>query len=77
MPHLMREVLPVDASYEDLEVDDGLGFLDGYVQGARDRGLPDYAPPEEDVGDDGAEGSGSGVAGGENLRFGSPTPSLR
>jgi AP-4 complex subunit epsilon-1 len=26
MPHMMREVLPVDASYEDLEVDASLSF---------------------------------------------------
>jgi AP-4 complex subunit epsilon-1 len=45
MPHMMREVLPVDASYEDLEVDPNLPFLDAFVQEARDRGMPEYSKP--------------------------------
>ena len=51
MPHMMREVLPVDASYEDLEIDATLSFLNGIVQSARDKGMPDYtAPAKEDDG---------------------------
>ena len=53
MPHMMREVLPVDASYEDLEVDASLSFLDGIVQAARDKGMPEYSKPTNDNEDSG------------------------
>jgi AP-4 complex subunit epsilon-1 len=55
MPHMMREVLPVDASYEDLEIDANLSFLDGLVQAARDKGMPEYSAPQNDEDDFGIE----------------------
>jgi len=50
--HLLAEVLPVDASCEDIEADAGLSFLDAYVQTALANGAASYSPPAEDDSDD-------------------------
>ena len=42
---LMADVLPVDASLEDIEVDPNLPFLDGFVQLAIVNGAARYSPP--------------------------------
>lgn len=41
----MADVLPVDASLEDIEVDPNLPFLDGFVQIAIVNGAVRYSPP--------------------------------
>lgn len=46
-PVLMRQVLPLDASSDDIEVDPGLPFLDGVVQQALAAGAKAYMPPSE------------------------------
>lgn len=43
----MVEVLPVDASCEDIEVDTSLSFLNGFVQAALQQGARPYNPPAE------------------------------
>ena len=43
-PPLMKHVLPVDASVEDIAVDADLRFLDGYVRQALDMGARQYPP---------------------------------
>jgi AP-4 complex subunit epsilon-1 len=43
----MVDVLPVDASCEDIEVDEDLSFLNGYVQCALDMGASPYCPPAD------------------------------
>ena len=48
----MVEVLPVDASCEDIEVDETLSFLDGFVQQSLAAGAVPYSPPQA-VADDG------------------------
>ena len=40
----MQEVLPVDASCEDLEVDPSLSFLDEFVANALQNGAQPYRP---------------------------------
>jgi AP-4 complex subunit epsilon-1 len=53
-PNTLVEVLPVDASCEDIEVDEELSFLNEYVQNALKQGAKPYSPPqsyEEDDGD--------------------------
>ncbi|XP_065178615.1 AP-4 complex subunit epsilon-1-like [Sycon ciliatum] len=46
-PALMQEVLPTDASCEDLEVDGSLSFLDDIVSDAMARGCPTYKPASQ------------------------------
>lgn len=45
MPEVMVNVLPMDASCEDLGVDESLHFLDSYVEAAVAQGAPRYCPP--------------------------------
>jgi AP-4 complex subunit epsilon-1 len=51
-PHVLAQVLPVDASAEDVQVDVNLSFLDGYVQEALSSGASPYNKPEDDDDDD-------------------------
>jgi AP-4 complex subunit epsilon-1 len=54
----MADVLPVDASCEDLEVDVNMGFLDGFVRNALAAGAVPYSPPQNNTdGNHGAVGS--------------------
>eukprot|EP00941_MAST-03F_sp_MAST-3F-sp1_P004748 g4748.t1 len=48
-PVLMSACLPVDASAEDIEIDEDLTFLDDYVQTALDQGAREYNPPADNV----------------------------
>lgn len=63
-PELLPEILPVDASAEDVDVDMNLSFLDSYVQTALANGARPYEKPEDD--DDDEDLDGSGRAGGTN-----------
>ena len=49
---IMVDALPVDASCEDIDVDENLSFLSGYVQAALDRGAVPYTPPANQDDDD-------------------------
>lgn len=51
-PELLPEVFPVDASAEDVQVDENLSFLDGYVQHCLSEGARPYNKPEDDDDDD-------------------------
>jgi AP-4 complex subunit epsilon-1 len=51
-PHVLGDVFPVDASCEDLEVDENLTFLNGYVHEAIRNGAMQYEKPEDDDDDD-------------------------
>ena len=62
-PDTMVDVLPVDASMEDIEVDEGLSFLNGYVQQQVANGARQYSPPADDL-DDEADANDTG-----GLRF--------
>ena len=42
---VMQEVMPLDSSCEDLEVDSSLSFLDGFVSEALAKGSSSYKPP--------------------------------
>ena len=44
---LMHQVLPLDASSDDMEVDEALPFLDGFVQAALQAGAQPYMPKED------------------------------
>lgn len=58
-PNLLPEILPVDASAEDVDVDPDLTFLDAYVFEAMNNGARQYEKPEDDEDDDdGYMGSG-------------------
>ena len=60
-PELLVNVLPADASLEDIEVDPSLSFLDNFVQGALNNGAIPYTPPaydDDDDDDDGGNGGG-------------------
>eukprot|EP01104_Vermistella_antarctica_P013058 TRINITY_DN388_c0_g1_i1.p1 TRINITY_DN388_c0_g1~~TRINITY_DN388_c0_g1_i1.p1 ORF type:complete len:1292 (+),score=354.65 TRINITY_DN388_c0_g1_i1:172-4047(+) len=45
-PQLMVDVLPVDASLEDVDVDESLSFLNGYVEASITRGARRYIAPD-------------------------------
>mmetsp|Transcript_53807 Transcript_53807/g.60127 ORF Transcript_53807/g.60127 Transcript_53807/m.60127 type:complete len:1071 (-) Transcript_53807:45-3257(-) len=63
-PQYLGEILPVDASAEDMEVDINLSFLDGFCQQALENGSRPYEKPEDDDDDEedyGAIGAVSGV----------------
>lgn len=62
-PHILGDVLPVDASCEDLDVDENLSFLDGFVREAVANGAMPYEKPEDDDDDDDAV-YGNGAAAG-------------
>lgn len=51
--HVMADILPVDASCEDLDLDEDLSFLNGFVEQALNYGASPYNPPalDEDEGD--------------------------
>lgn len=51
-PQLLPEILPVDASAEDVDVDESLSFLNGYVQDALHDGASPYQKPEDDDDDE-------------------------
>jgi AP-4 complex subunit epsilon-1 len=51
-PHLLAQVLPVDASAEDIQVDANLTFLDQFVHEASLAGANPYCKPEDDDDDD-------------------------
>jgi AP-4 complex subunit epsilon-1 len=68
-PNLLPELLPVDASAEDVQVDKNLSFLDGYVQDCLSHGARPYEKPEDDDDDEeyGASGNGGGRQTGFNM----------
>ena len=68
-PQYLGEILPVDASAEDLEMDINLSFLDGYCQQALTNGAKPYSKPEDDDDDDDDYGISSGGAGGSNFNL--------
>ncbi|KAE8715953.1 hypothetical protein F3Y22_tig00110156pilonHSYRG00044 [Hibiscus syriacus] len=45
--HAVECIMPSDASCEDIEVDKGLSFLDGYIQEAIEKGAQPYIPDSE------------------------------
>jgi AP-4 complex subunit epsilon-1 len=51
-PQYLGEILPVDASAEDVDVDINLSFLDSYCQEALANGASRYNKPEDDDDDD-------------------------
>ncbi len=51
---VMVDVLPLDASCEDIEVEEGLPFLDSYVNAALAKGAIPYSPPMRNDDDDDA-----------------------
>ena len=51
-PHMLGEVFPVDASLEDVDVDENLSFLNGMVSEAISNGARPYQKPEDDDDDD-------------------------
>lgn len=51
-PQYLGEILPVDASAEDVDVDINLSFLDGFCQQALGAGARPYEKPEDDDDDD-------------------------
>ena len=59
----MADVLPVDASCEDIEVDKNLSFLNSFVQTALSRGAAPYSPPQsfQDDDDDAIQSKSSGL----------------
>lgn len=62
-PQYLSEILPVDASAEDVEVDINLSFLDGFCQAALSNGARPYEKPEDDDDDDEDYGSSSAGVG--------------
>ncbi|CAM9322247.1 unnamed protein product, partial [Phaeothamnion confervicola] len=63
-PAVAAEVLPVDASCEDVEADESLSFLDGIVAEALARGAVKYSPPADVDPDDDDNMDGAAVGGG-------------
>ncbi|KAL3924280.1 MAG: hypothetical protein SGILL_001141 [Bacillariaceae sp.] len=63
-PQYLGEILPVDASAEDVEVDINLSFLDGFCQQALANGAKAYDKPEDDDDDDEDYGASSAAASG-------------
>ncbi len=66
-PNVLRDVLPVDASAEDLDVDQNLSFLNNYVREAQVNGARPYEKLEDDDDDDvvytnGGSGIGASAA---------------
>ena len=51
-PFMLSEVLPVDASCEDVQVDPNLSFLDGYVHQALAEGAQPYEYTQDDDNED-------------------------
>lgn len=51
-PHMLGEVLPVDASCEDIQVDPNLSFMDAFVRQAAANGAKEYQKPDDDDDDD-------------------------
>jgi len=51
-PQVLAQVLPVDASAEDVQVDTNLSFIDGFVRQALSNGAQAYEKPEDDDDDD-------------------------
>lgn len=51
-PQVLGDVLPVDASCEDLDVDENLSFLDSFVHAALQNGAKEYDKPEDDEDDE-------------------------
>jgi len=47
-PHILAEVLPIDASCEDVQVDPNLTFMDAYVSHAIANGAKQYDKPDDD-----------------------------
>ncbi|KAL4383454.1 hypothetical protein GQ457_15G007720 [Hibiscus cannabinus] len=45
--HAVECIMPPDASCEDIEVDQGFSFLDGYIQEAIEKGAQPYIPESE------------------------------
>lgn len=70
-PNLLPEILPVDASAEDLQVDMNLSFLDGYVQQSLANGARPYDKPEDD---DDEEDDYGGMANGSSAPAFKMTP---
>ncbi|CAM9632612.1 unnamed protein product, partial [Chrysoparadoxa australica] len=58
MPSLMAAVLPVNASCEDIDIDESLPFLDDYVEAKLEAGAAPYSPPEQDDSDEEEERNG-------------------
>lgn len=52
VPHILGEVLPVDASCEDVQVDENLSFMTGFVRQAISNGAKEYEKPDDDDDDD-------------------------
>ncbi|KAL2525345.1 AP-4 complex subunit epsilon [Abeliophyllum distichum] len=45
--HAVENIMPMDASCEDIEIDKSLSFLDGYIQQAIEKGAQPYVPESE------------------------------
>ena len=61
-PHVLGDVLPVDASCEDLDVDETLSILNNFVHEALQNGAKEYDKPEDDDDDDDEDAGASGYA---------------
>ncbi|CAA2970369.1 AP-4 complex subunit epsilon [Olea europaea subsp. europaea] len=48
--HVVANLMPMDASCEDIEIDKGLSFLDGYIQQAIENGAQPYVSESERLG---------------------------